>query len=146
MTSEYKTGLHTLEHGVTTSEGLPCIYWSSWSMFSHILTRTSKCRWRVNTQKLLQHKNEYVGFLFCIFFFFKSWDFPGSPVIEFAFQCRGYRFNPVSELGSHMTRGQKTQIIKQKHYCNKLNKDFENGPHQKTLKKKSYQTHPIPTN
>ena len=28
------------------------------------------------------------------------------------------------------------QNIKQKQYCNKFNKDFENGPHQKKKKKK----------
>ena len=28
------------------------------------------------------------------------------------------------------------QNIKQKQYCNKFNKDFKNGPHQKVLKKK----------
>ena len=28
------------------------------------------------------------------------------------------------------------QNIKQKQYCNKFNKDFKNGPHQKILKKK----------
>ena len=30
----------------------------------------------------------------------------------------------------------KNQNIKQKQYCNKFNKDFKNGPHQKKLKKK----------
>ena len=29
----------------------------------------------------------------------------------------------------------KNQNIKQKQYCNKFNKDFKNGPHQKNLKK-----------
>ena len=29
----------------------------------------------------------------------------------------------------------KNQNIKQKQYCNKLNKDFKNGPHQKKKKK-----------
>ena len=29
----------------------------------------------------------------------------------------------------------KTQSIKQKQYCNKFNKDFKNGSHQKNLKK-----------
>ena len=28
----------------------------------------------------------------------------------------------------------KTQNIKQKQYCNKFNKDFKNGPHQKIIK------------
>ena len=32
--------------------------------------------------------------------------------------------------------GPKNQNIKQKQYCNKFNKDFKNGPHQKVLKKK----------
>ena len=30
---------------------------------------------------------------------------------------------------------QKNQIIKQKQYCNKFNKDYKNGPHQKLFKK-----------
>ena len=30
----------------------------------------------------------------------------------------------------------KNQNIKQKQYCNKFNKNFKNGPHQKNLKKK----------
>ena len=30
--------------------------------------------------------------------------------------------------------GLKSQIIKQKQYCNKFNKDFKNGPHQKEKK------------
>ena len=40
----------------------------------------------------------------------------------------------VGELGSHMPRGQKNQNIKQKQCCNTFNKDFKNGPHQKSLK------------
>ena len=32
--------------------------------------------------------------------------------------------------------GPKTQNIKQKQYCNKFNKDFKNGRHQKILKQK----------
>ena len=37
----------------------------------------------------------------------------------------------------HASRPEKTkQNIKQKQYCNKINKDFKNGPHQKNLKKK----------
>ena len=32
--------------------------------------------------------------------------------------------------------GPKNQNINQKQYCNKFNKDFKNGPHQKLLKKK----------
>ena len=36
--------------------------------------------------------------------------------------------------------GSKNQNIKEKQYCNKLNKGFKNGPHQKILKKKKVQT------
>ena len=39
----------------------------------------------------------------------------------------------VGELRSYMPWGQKKQNIKLKQYCNKLNKDFKNGPHQKNL-------------
>ena len=37
----------------------------------------------------------------------------------------------VGELRSHMPLSQKNQNIKQKQYCNKFNKNFKNGPHQK---------------
>ena len=40
------------------------------------------------------------------------------------------------EQRSHMPQGQKNQNIKQKQYCNKVNKDFKNGPHLKILKRK----------
>ena len=40
----------------------------------------------------------------------------------------------VRELRSHMPRSQKTENIKQKQYCNKFNKEFKNGPHQKKKK------------
>ena len=44
----------------------------------------------------------------------------------------------VGELGSHMPRGQKTkQNIEEKQYCNRFNKDFKNGPHQKIIFKKN---------
>ena len=39
-----------------------------------------------------------------------------------------------------MPFGQKTKSIKQKQYCNKFKKDFTNGPHQKSLKKKKKET------
>ena len=43
----------------------------------------------------------------------------------------------VGELGSHVPWGQKNQNIKkQKQCCNKLNKDFRDGPQKKILKKK----------
>ena len=37
----------------------------------------------------------------------------------------------VGEISSHTLHGQKNQNTKQKKYCNKYNKDFKNGPHQK---------------
>ena len=40
------------------------------------------------------------------------------------------------KLRSHMPCGQKNQSIKQKQYWNEFNKDFKNGSHQKSLKKK----------
>ena len=40
----------------------------------------------------------------------------------------------VGELRSHMPQGPENQSIKQKQYCNKFNKDFKNGPHQKINK------------
>ena len=42
----------------------------------------------------------------------------------------------VGEAKITQALGPKTQNIKQKQYCNKFNKDFENDPHQKNLKKK----------
>ena len=39
----------------------------------------------------------------------------------------------VRELRSHTPHGQKNQNIKQKQYCNKLSKDFKNGPHQNKI-------------
>ena len=77
-----------------------------------------------------------------IFFFFvsvnktvKKWtskDFPGGPVVKTSLSnagslgsipCQGAKIQHASEP--------KTQNIKQKQYCNKFNKDFKNGPHQK---------------
>ena len=77
-----------------------------------------------------------MGFLFFFFFFLNHGTSLAVQSLSSPSNAGGTGLIPVSELGSHMTQGQKTQIIKQKHYCNKLNKDFENGPHQKTLKKK----------
>ena len=64
-------------------------------------------------------------------------DFPGSPVV---------RILPSNAEGESSIPGQgakilyasqpKNQNIKQKQYCNKFNKDFKNGLHQKNLKKK----------
>ena len=64
-------------------------------------------------------------------------DFPGSLVVNTSPSNAG---GVGSILGwgakiSHAS-GPKNQNIKQKQYCNKFNKDFKNGPHQKILKKK----------
>ena len=40
----------------------------------------------------------------------------------------------VRELRSHMPQAKKPKHIRQKQYCNKFNKDFKNGPHEKNLK------------
>ena len=64
-------------------------------------------------------------------------DFPGSPVVKTLPSNSG-------DAGSTPGRGAKiplaswpkNQNVKQKQYCNKFNKDFKNGPHQKDLKKK----------
>ena len=42
----------------------------------------------------------------------------------------------VGEAKITQASGPKTRNIKQKQHCNKFNKDFENDPHQKNLKKK----------
>ena len=42
----------------------------------------------------------------------------------------------VGKLRSHMPQGQKNQNMKQKHYCNKFNKDFKYDPHFKKSFKK----------
>ena len=39
----------------------------------------------------------------------------------------------VRDLRSHLPCSQKKQNMKQKKYCNKFNKDFKNGPHEKNL-------------
>ena len=40
----------------------------------------------------------------------------------------------------------KNQNIKQKQYCNEFNKDFRNGPHQKSLLKKQTKNQPNKNN
>ena len=42
----------------------------------------------------------------------------------------------VGEAKITQAWGLKPQNIKQKQYCNKFNKDFENDPHQQNLRKK----------
>ena len=40
---------------------------------------------------------------------------------------------PGQETKIPRALGPETQNIKQKQYCNKFNKDFKNGPHQKYI-------------
>ena len=62
----------------------------------------------------------------------QSGDFPGGPVVKTSLSNEG-------GVGSIPGRGAKiphalwpkNQNVKQKQYCNKFNKDFKNGPHQK---------------
>ena len=49
----------------------------------------------------------------------------------------------VGERRSHMLSGQKQQNIGQKQYCNKFNKDFKYGPHEKKIFKNSNKN-PLP--
>ena len=67
-----------------------------------------------------------------------SWDFPGCPVVRTSPPMQGVNSIPGQETkilhawGSKKPKHKK----KQKQYCNKFNKDFKNGPHQKTFFKK----------
>ena len=69
---------------------------------------------------------------YCLFNKWCGCDFSGGPVVNAGVQVQSL----VMELRSHMPQGQKTkQNKKQKQHCNKFNKYFLNGPHQKNLLK-----------
>ena len=60
-------------------------------------------------------------------------DFPGSLVVKtlpFNAGGKGLILGQGAKI-PHASRPE-NQNIKQKQYCNKFNKDFKNGPHQKT--------------
>ena len=61
-------------------------------------------------------------------------DFPGGPVVETS-SSKAVDVGLILGQGANIPHvsGPKNQHIKQKQYCNKFNKDFKNGPHQKTL-------------
>ena len=62
-------------------------------------------------------------------------DFPGSPVVKTSpFNAGGVGLIPGRGAMIPHASQPKKQNIKQKQYCNKFNKDFRNGPHQKNLK------------
>ena len=62
------------------------------------------------------------------------WDFPGGPVVTTSPSNAGGA-GSIAGQGAKIPRAlrPKNQSIKQKQYCNKFNKDFKNGPHQKNL-------------
>ena len=66
-----------------------------------------------------------------------AWDFPGSPVVKTSTSDAG-GLSSIPGRGAEIPHASwpKKQNIKQRQYCNKFNKDFKNGPHQKNLKKK----------
>ena len=61
-------------------------------------------------------------------------DFPGSPVVK-TLPSNAGGADSIPRRGAkipHASRP-KNQNTEQKQYCNKFNKDFKNGPHQKNL-------------
>ena len=64
-------------------------------------------------------------------------DFPGGPVVKTSPSSAG-RAGLIPGRGARIPHASwpKNQDIKQKQYCNKFNKDFKNGPHQKKIFKK----------
>ena len=63
------------------------------------------------------------------------WGLPWQPVVKTSpSNVGGVVRSLVSELRFHMHCSKKKKTkkkVKQKQYCNKFNKDFKNGPHQK---------------
>ena len=69
-------------------------------------------------------------------------DFPGSPVVKTSpSNAEGVGLIPGRGAKIPHASGPKIQNIKQKQYCNKFNKDFKNGPHQKKSKNKQTKPH-----
>ena len=67
----------------------------------------------------------------------KTTDFPGSPVVKISpSSAAGMGSTPDQEAKIPYVLWPKNKNIKQKQYCNKFNKDFKNGPHQKRSFKK----------
>ena len=65
-------------------------------------------------------------------------DFPGGPVVKTSPSSAG-GVGSIPDRGAKIPHAPrpKNQNRKQKQYCNKFNKDFKNGPHQKkNLEKK----------
>ena len=64
-------------------------------------------------------------------------DFPGGPVVK-TLPSNAGDVGWIPGPGGKIPHGSgpKNQNIKQKQYCNKFNKDFKNGPHQRNKNKK----------
>ena len=60
--------------------------------------------------------------------------FPGGPVVKISSSNAG-DVGSIPGWGTKIPHASwpKNQNIKQKQCCNKFNKDFKNGPHQKNL-------------
>ena len=56
-------------------------------------------------------------------------DFPGGRVVDFVSSAGDVGSIPGQELKISDTQRPKNQNVKQKQYCNKFNKDFQNNPH-----------------
>ena len=65
---------------------------------------------------------------------FHVMDFPGGPLVKTSPSNAGGA-GSIPGLGAKIPHAlrPKNQNIKQKQYCDKFNKDFKNGPHQKAL-------------
>ena len=64
-------------------------------------------------------------------------DLPGGPVFKTSPSNAGDEvWIPGQEAKILHASWPKNQIMKQKLYCNKFNKDFKKGPHQKKILKK----------
>ena len=69
---------------------------------------------------------------------FTNWDFPGSPAIK-TLPSNAGDVGLIPGQGAKIPQASqpKRRNIKQKQWCNKSNKDFKNGSHQKnSLKEK----------
>ena len=65
-------------------------------------------------------------------------EFPGRPVVKTSLSnAGGVGLIPGQRAKTPHASQTKNQNIKQKQYCNKFNKDFKDGPHQKKSLKKS---------
>ena len=63
-------------------------------------------------------------------------DFPGGPMVKMSpSNAGGVDSIPGRAAKIPHASQPKNQNIKQKQHCNKFNKDFKNGPHQKNLLK-----------